>query len=89
MSRRNSAAADFVKVLESALRDGAGGDDRAMAIRPSTVARIGRSYPRRQPEAEAAHPRRLARRYRVMAGLLALISALGLVGWLLAKAATT
>jgi hypothetical protein len=61
-----------------------------MPFRPTPVARIGRSYPRLQPETEAdVHPRRLARRYRIMAGLLALMSALGLVGWLLAKVAAT
>jgi hypothetical protein len=56
-----------------------------MPYRPSIVARIGRSYPRLPPEAEAARPRRLARRYGVMAGLVAVFSALGLIGWLLAR----
>ena len=48
-----------------------------------TYARIGRSYPRWKLEAEV--PARLPRRYRVMAGLLAVFSALGLIGWLLAR----
>jgi len=53
--------------------------------RSSTVARIGRSYPRLQPETEAAHRRGLSRRYGVMAGLAAVTSALALIGWLLAR----
>ena len=63
----------------------AGGDDRAVHTRSSTVARIGRSYPRLQPETEAAHRRGLSRRYGVMAGLAAVTSALALIGWLLAR----
>lgn len=56
-----------------------------MANRFASVARVGRTYPRTTPETQPALPRRLPRRYRVMAGLLALMSALGLIGWLLAR----
>ena len=46
-------------------------------------ARIGRSYPR--PTAESKQPpMRSSRRYRVGA-LIAVLSALGLIGWLLAR----
>jgi hypothetical protein len=56
-----------------------------MAYRNS-VARIGRTYPRMQPDADtASRPARHRRRYRMMAGLLAVFSALGLIGWLLAR----
>jgi len=48
-----------------------------------TYARIGRSYPRWKPADEAAARRRMPRRYRVLAGLAAVFSALGLIGWLL------
>jgi hypothetical protein len=63
----------------------AGSDDRAMASRHS-VTRIGRSYPRIQPGPDAAsQPAGRRRRYQVMAGLVAVLSALGLIGWLLAR----
>ena len=46
-------------------------------------ARIGRSYPRPAPESQQP-PMRSTRRYRVGA-LIALLSALGLIGWLLVR----
>jgi len=55
--------------------------------RQSTVARIGRSYPRpsgAEPSAEA-HARAAARPYRVVGALIVVFSALGFVGWLLAR----
>ena len=52
--------------------------------RRAAVARIGRRYPRAQAPEPAARPRP-RRRYRVMAGLIAVFSALGLIGWLLAR----
>jgi hypothetical protein len=51
----------------------------------STVARIGRSYPRPRMSDAVVHARRVPRRYRVIAGLIAVLSALGLIGWLLAR----
>jgi hypothetical protein len=52
----------------------------------NSVARIGRTYPRMQPDADAAsRPERHRRRYRMMAGLLAVLSAVGLIGWLFAR----
>jgi hypothetical protein len=65
----------------------AGGEDRAMPHpHKSNVARIGRSYPRATaPDPAAARPPGLRRRYQVMAGLVAVLSALGLIGWLLAR----
>ena len=52
--------------------------------RNSTFARIGRSYPRPLNTTEAPRSRNL-RRYRVTGALIALLSALGLIGWLLAR----
>ena len=55
--------------------------------RNSTFARIGRTYPRPVgPDANAA-PRSSARlrRYRVAGALIAFLSALGLIGWFLAR----
>ena len=56
-----------------------------MSKRFASVARVGRSYPRLQPEAEAARPRGMLRSYRIIAGLIGVLSALGLIGWLLAR----
>ena len=58
-------------------------DDR----RSSTYARIGRSYPRASGHAESAAPRAASRfgRYGVAGALIAFLSALGLIGWLLAR----
>ena len=53
----------------------------------STVARIGRSYPRpwgAEPGDEV-RPASAARRYRAVGALIVVFSALGLVGWLLAR----
>jgi hypothetical protein len=53
-------------------------------FRTSTVARIGRSYPRFPAEAgEADHSSVGA--VKVAAGVIALLSALGLLGWFLAR----
>jgi hypothetical protein len=52
--------------------------------RNSTFARIGRSYPRPLGTTEAPRSRNL-RRYRVTGALIAVLSALGLIGWLLAR----
>lgn len=53
-------------------------------FRKSNVARIGRSYPRR--ERAAANPQQVAarapRRYRFTAAIVALVSIAGLLGWL-------
>jgi hypothetical protein len=53
-------------------------------LRTSTVARIGRSYPRHPVEAAKAEPSSIGR-YQVTAALIALVSALGLIGWFLAR----
>ena len=53
--------------------------------RLSSVARIGRSYPRPVPGIRSVQVRRVPRRYRVIAGLIGVLSALGLIGWLLAR----
>jgi hypothetical protein len=54
--------------------------------RHSTVARIGRSYPRPLGEARPTTPRaRAARRYRITGALIVVFSALGLLGWFLAR----
>jgi len=51
---------------------------------PSTFARIGRSYPRMQPQpaqaANAPHGRRL--HLKITSGLVVLVSALAVAGWL-------
>ena len=50
------------------------------------VARIGRSYPRPLGESSApAVASRLPRRYRLTGALIVIFSALGLLGWLLAR----
>ena len=52
----------------------------------SKYARIGRTYPRPVGEARSAAPaQRIPRRYRLTAALIAVLSALGFVGWLLAR----
>lgn len=53
--------------------------------RTSTFARIGRSYPRPLPAGGKPAKRGLPRRYRVTGALIAVLSALGLIGWLLAR----
>jgi len=54
--------------------------------RHSTVARIGRTYPRPTAEAQPATPRaRVARHYRITGALIVVFSALGLLGWYLAR----
>ena len=53
-------------------------------FRTSTVARIGRSYPRLHPEPEDAGHSSI-RGYQVAGALIALLSALGLLGWFLAR----
>jgi hypothetical protein len=56
----------------------------ARDLRTSTVARIGRSYPRFPADAgEAHHPSVGA--VKVAAGVIAFLSALGLIGWFLAR----
>jgi hypothetical protein len=62
------------------------GHDGSMArdFRTSTVARIGRSYPRFPAEADDADHSR-AGAVKVAAGVIALLSALGLLGWFLAR----
>ena len=59
-------------------------NDRAM---PSTFARIGRSYPRMQPQpAEVARPPRSPRLHlKITGGLVALASALAIAGWLILR----
>ena len=53
--------------------------------RTSTFARIGRTYPRPLPARDEPAKPRLPRRYRVTGALIAVLSALGLIGWLLAR----
>jgi hypothetical protein len=63
-------------------------DDADMLRDPrhSTVARIGRTYPRPLVEAQPAMPnRRMPRRYRITGALIVVLSALGLLGWYLAR----
>ena len=50
-----------------------------------TYARVGRSYPRLPPDVEDAPRRRLRGSYGVVAGLVAVMSALGVIGWLLVR----
>ena len=51
---------------------------------PSTFARIGRSYPRAQPQpAQAAHaPSERRLHLKITGGLVVLVSALAVAGWL-------
>lgn len=52
----------------------------------SKFARIGRTYPRPIPESQMPAPvRRLPRRYRLTGALVVVFSALGLLGWFLAR----
>jgi hypothetical protein len=54
--------------------------------RNSTFARVGRSYPRPSPAGSNPAPRSNARRgYRITGALLVVLSALGVLGWLLAR----
>lgn len=54
--------------------------------RHSTFARIGRTYPRPLGEAQLAAPRaRVGRRYRLTGALIVVFSAIGLLGWFLAR----
>jgi hypothetical protein len=56
---------------------------------PSTFARIGRSYPRLQPEPEVpgrAPRTRPALRFTIAAGgVIVLVSTVGWIGWMLAR----
>ena len=45
--------------------------------------RIGKSYPRMQSAQPQGAPAPRARRYGALGGLIALLSALGVIGWLL------
>ena len=45
--------------------------------------RIGKSYPRTQPAQPQPAARPRSRRYGVLGGLIALLSALGVLGWLI------
>jgi hypothetical protein len=47
--------------------------------------RIGKSYPRMQFTQPQGAPAPRARRYGMLGGLIALLSALGVVGWLLSR----
>jgi hypothetical protein len=52
-------------------------------VRKSTVARIGRSYPRlAAPVADASASPRPRRRYGITAAIVALFSVLGVIAWL-------
>jgi hypothetical protein len=52
----------------------------------SKFARIGRTYPRLDPDVdEPRRAPRIPRRYRITGGLIAVLSALGLLGWFLAR----
>ena len=53
-------------------------------MRHSTFARIGRSYPRLGVTPEAAEQPATSG-YKVAGALIALLSALGLIGWFLAR----
>jgi hypothetical protein len=50
---------------------------------PRMPGRIGKSYPRMQFTQPQGAPAARARRYGMLGGLIALFSALGVVGWLL------
>ncbi len=54
---------------------------------PSTFARIGRTYPRLQPQpVEVARPPRARRLHlKITGGLVALASALAVAGWLILR----
>jgi hypothetical protein len=55
-------------------------------FRNSTVARIGRSYPRPATgNADDARPRRLSRSVQITSTLIVVLSALGFLGWLMAR----
>ena len=55
-------------------------------VRHSTFARVGRSYPRpSQGAAAVSRPNARFGRYRVTGALIVVFSALGLLGWLLAR----
>jgi hypothetical protein len=55
-------------------------------FRNTTVARIGRSYPRpAAANATDATPRRLPRGMRITGTLIIVLSALGFLGWLIAR----
>jgi hypothetical protein len=63
-------------------------DDASMHGDPrnSTFARIGRTYPRPLGEAQPpAASTRSARGYRITGALIVVLSALGFLGWLLAR----
>ena len=54
----------------------------------TSYARIGRSYPRPMPQgatAKTAIARRIPPHLRVVAAVVAFLSALGVVGWLLSR----
>ena len=52
----------------------------------SKYARIGRTYPRPMGTVDTPAPmRRIPRRYRVTGALIVFFSALGLLGWYLAR----
>jgi hypothetical protein len=57
--------------------------------RPETFARIGRSYPRiplpSENEVAESTLTRYAGRYAAIAGIVALVAGLAVVGWLLAR----
>ena len=53
-------------------------------FRTATVARVGRSYPRLRPVPEDVGQSSIGG-YKVAAALIGLLSALGLIGWLLAR----
>jgi hypothetical protein len=54
---------------------------------PSTFARIGRSYPRVQPQpVEVARPPRVRSLHlKITGGLVVLVSALAVAGWLILR----
>jgi hypothetical protein len=52
----------------------------------SKFARIGRSYPRPLGETRSPAPvRRISRRYRMTGAVIVVLSALGVLGWLLSR----
>jgi hypothetical protein len=55
-------------------------------FRNSTVARIGRTYPRPATgNVDDARPRRLPRGVHITGTLIIVLSALGFLGWLMAR----
>jgi hypothetical protein len=80
---RHICRAAKVKVVQSSCRRAACVHDEAMP-NDSRFGRIGRSYPRHSFEPADVEQSSIGR-FQVTAALLGLLSALGLIGWFLAR----